>query len=117
MSRSHKKYAGGKYCGNSDKPWKEDFHRKERSVVRDALKSLEKDPDNDKIENRIPAKKQEVDDIYSAPSDGGSSFWWKSKDDFEHYYKSLIYMYGKNKGDRRYSDEEIDEMWLDTIGK
>lgn|SRR5574344_367742 len=117
MSRSRKKYAGGKYCGHSDKIWKSDTHRKERSKVRDALKALEKDTDNNKAETLLPKKKQEVSDIYDAPSDGGTSFWYSSKQEFFDFYRSMISSYGKHKGERLYTDEEIERHWFDIIGK
>jgi hypothetical protein len=81
MSRSHKKHCGSSVFGGfcRDKWWRNAWHSAMRSKERDMLILQMKYPEDDFC-YPIP---REVDDIYAAPSDGGSHWSYSG---FEHYY-------------------------------
>ena len=80
MSRSYKKHCGSSFvCYRSDKPWRKQWHSAMRAKERDLLIQQMKFPEDDFC-YPIP---REVDNIYSAPSDGGSQWMYSG---FEHYY-------------------------------
>ena len=79
MSRSHKKYCGSSFvCYRSDKPWRKQWHSAMRAKERDLFRLQMKFPENDYC-YPIP---REVDNIYSAPSDGGSQWMYSSFEDY-----------------------------------
>ena len=80
MSRSYKKHCGSTCCRcRSDKPWRKQWHSNMRAIERDLLILQLKYPEEDFC-YPVP---EEVDDIWSAPSDGGSGWMYL---DFEHYF-------------------------------
>jgi len=79
MSRSHKKHCGATICSSNDKPWKKQWHSAMRAKERDLLQLQIKFPEDDYC-YPIP---EEVDDIWAAPSDGGSHWNYSG---FEHYF-------------------------------
>ena len=80
MSRSYKKHCGSSFvCYRSDKPWRKQWHSSMRAKERDLLLQQQKYPEKDFC-YPIP---REVDDLWNAPSDGGSQWMYAS---FEHYY-------------------------------
>ena len=79
MSRSYKKHCGSSIVkGGADKPWKRSWHSAMRARERVLLNLQLKYPEDDFC-YPLP---REVDDIYSAPSDGGSQWLYSG---FEHY--------------------------------
>jgi hypothetical protein len=107
MSRSYKKHCGSSFvCYSSDKGWRKMWHSAMRARERDLFSRQMKFPDED-LCYPIP---REVDDIYNAPSDGGS-YWQYSG--FEHYFFEVTHP--------RWSCWEKDEVptretaWTDWI--
>ena len=79
MSKSHKKHCGSSICSGSDKLWRKQWHSAMRAKERDLLTLQLKYPEED-YNYPVP---REVDDLYCAPSDGGSCWMYSG---FEHYY-------------------------------
>ena len=81
MSRSYKKHCGSAICSGSDKWWRKQWHSAMRAKERDLIRLQLKFPDDDYC-YPIP---REIDDIYSAPSDGGSHWMFSGFEDFYRY--------------------------------
>ena len=80
MSRSYKKNCGSSFvCYRSDSPWRKQWHSKMRAIERDLLIQQKKYPEKDYC-YPVP---REVDNIWNAPSDGGSQWMYSG---FEHFY-------------------------------
>ncbi|MCL2180520.1 MAG: hypothetical protein FWB83_05280 [Treponema sp.] len=79
MSRSHKKHCGMGICSGQDKPWRKQWHSAMRAKERDLLNLQLKFPEDDFC-YPIP---REVDDLWSAPSDGGAQWMYSG---FNHYF-------------------------------
>jgi hypothetical protein len=82
MSRSYRKFVGKNFY--RDKPWRMNTHREFRARERLALHCLELDPEREVV---FPLRYEEVDDIWEAPSDGGTHFDYSGFNDF---YRSSI---------------------------
>jgi hypothetical protein len=79
MSRSYKKHCGSAICSGADKLWRKQWHSTMRAKERDLLNLQLKYPDDDFC-YPVP---REVDDLWSAPSDGGSHWMYLN---FGHYF-------------------------------
>ena len=112
MSRSYKKCCGSAICSGSDKLWRKQWHSTMRAKERDLLNLQIKFPENDYC-YPIP---REIDDLWVAPSDGGS-YWMYSG--FEHYFHEMTRPYWYWWGSREIPTR--DEAWKtwkrDLIGK
>ena len=112
MSRSFKKHCGSSYvCYRSDKQWRKQWHSAMRAKGRDLLRLQVKFPENDYC-YPVP---REVDDIYSAPSDGGS-YWMYSG--FNHYFYEETHPRWPWVSDELLTREEAWKKWKkEMIGK
>ena len=79
MSRSYKKHCGNTICTGSDRLWRKQWHSAMRAKERDLFRLQMKFPENDYC-YPIP---REVDDLWAAPSDGGSCWMYSG---FNHYF-------------------------------
>ena len=79
MSRSYKKHCGSPYGTASNRMWKKQWHSAMRAKERDLFRLQMKFPEEDYF---YPIPK-EVDDLWHAPSDGGSHLMYSS---FNHYF-------------------------------
>jgi len=110
MSRSHKKHCGSTICGGSDRQWRKQWHSAMRAKERDLLIQQQKYPERDFC-YPIP---REVDNLWSAPSDGGS-YWMYSG--FEHYYSEETHLRWSLVKTEPLSRDEAWKEWIKFIGK
>ena len=108
MSRSYKKHYSSTFaCYFSDKPWRKQWHSIMRARERDLFRLQLTYPEDDYC-YPIP---READNIYNAPSDGGSH--WRYSD-FEHFFFEITHAHW------RWTTAEIlprEEAWKEWITK
>jgi len=110
MSRSYKKHYGSTICGGSDKLWRKQWHSSMRAKERDLLIQQQKYPETDYC-YPIP---REVDNLWSAPSDGGSYWMYFG---FEHYYFKETHPCRRWVKVEPQKREEVWKEWVKFIGK
>ena len=113
MSRSYKKHCGSSHTScRSDKSWRKQWHSSMRAKERDLFIRQIKFPDDDYC-YPIP---EEIEDIYCAPSDGGS-YWMYSS--FEHYYHEITHPHWSYYGSLEFPKrkEAFKEWKKNLVGK